>query len=207
MDYKWDVTVSAFRKVAAFSLIELLLVIAIMAILSAMMYNFAIGGHKPSQTELCADNLQKIWLAAQIYSTDHGVFPKDTNAQTSEEVLTRLVPHYTTDTSIFTCPSTHDPEIPSGTSLSGYRISYAYYMGRDTNNGPADALMSDRQINTLSKNIGDQVFSITGEIPGNNHNRDGGNVLFCDGSVQQTPPQAAFSLAFSNGIVLLNPKP
>jgi prepilin-type N-terminal cleavage/methylation domain-containing protein/prepilin-type processing-associated H-X9-DG protein len=200
-------TVSALRRTAAFSLIELLVVIAIIAIMSAMMYNFALGGHKPSQAELCADNLQKIYLSANIYATDHGVFPRDTNAQTSEDVLTKLVPRYTTDTSIFTCPSTHDPEIPSGTPLSGYKISYAYYMGRDTNNGVADALMSDRQINTLSKNIGDQVFSITGKAPGNNHNKDGGNVLFCDGSVRQTPPQAAFSLAFSNGIVLLNPKP
>ena len=67
--------------------------------------------------------------------------------------------------------------------------------------------MSDRQINTLSKNTNDQVFSLNGRGPGNNHHKYGGNVLFLDGSVQDTPPNATFSLAFSNGIVLLNPKP
>jgi prepilin-type processing-associated H-X9-DG protein len=171
------------------------------------MLGFANGTHKSTQTERCADNLQKIFLAAQIYDTDCGVFPKSTNAQTSEDVLTKLVPRYSSDTSIFTCPGTHDPEIPSASPLGQYKISYTYYMGRNTNSGPSDCLMSDRQINTLSKNIGDQVFSLTGEAPGNNHSKSGGNILFCDGSVQQTSPQAAFSLAFSNSIVLLNPKP
>lgn len=207
LDYKGDMTVSARSKAAAFSLIELLVVVAIIVVISAMMYGFASGSHKATQTELCADNLQKIFLAAQIYSTDYGAFPKSTNAQTAEDVLTKLVPRYSSDTSIFTCPGTRDPEIPAASPLGKHKISYAYYMGRDTNSAPTDGLMSDRQINTLSKDTGDQVFSLTGQAPGNNHSKNGGNVLFCDGSVALSPPQAAFSLAFSNGIVLLNPKP
>ena len=79
-------------------------------------------------------------------------------------------------------------------------------MGRDTNETPAP-IMSDRQINTLSKNTGEQVFSLNGKPPGNNHSKYGGNFLFTDGSVQSSGPLAAFSLAFSNDIVLLNPKP
>jgi prepilin-type processing-associated H-X9-DG protein len=192
---------------AAFSLVELLIVIALIVVIWVMMFSFGSRSHQESETERCSDNLQKVFLSAQIYANDFRAFPLATNAQTSEPVLNLLVPRYTADTSIFICPGGRDSEIPSGAPLVKYKISYAYYMGRGTNAGPDDFLMSDRQINTLSKNAGDQVFSLTGNPPGNNHSKYGGNVLFCDGSVQKSPPMASFSLAFSNGIVLLNPKP
>jgi prepilin-type processing-associated H-X9-DG protein len=194
-------------KAAAFTLVELLIVMALMVIMYAMLMSFGSASHQRTQKELCAGNLQKIYLAMQIYANDYGCFPRNTNAQTSEPVLNPLVPKYTADTSIFICPGGRDAAIPMGAPLDEHKISYAYYMGRDTNAGAGDFLMSDRQINTLSKNIGDQVFSNNGKSPGNNHHKYGGNVLFCDGSVQDTAPNTTFSLAFSNGIVLLNPKP
>jgi prepilin-type processing-associated H-X9-DG protein len=200
-------TVSGRTKTAAFSLIELLIVVALMVVLYVMCFSFSSPVHQRSQKELCADNLQKLFLSMQIYANDLGSFPRNTNAQTSEVVLSTLVPRYTSDTSLFICPGGRDAQILPGTPLAKAKISYAYYMGRDKN-APADAfLASDRQINTLSKNLGDQVFSLDGKSPGNNHSKFGGNILFCDGSVQTTPPLAAFSLAFSNDIVLLNPKP
>lgn len=200
-------TVPRPRNAVAFSLIELLIVIALMVIMYVMLMGFSSASHQRTQKELCAGNLQKVYLAMQIYGNDYGVYPRNTNAQTSEVVLNPLVPRYTADTSIFICPGGRDSAIPMGAPLDKYKISYAYYMGRDTNSAEGDFLMSDRQINTLSKNIGDQVFSTNGKGPGNNHHKYGGNVLFCDGSVQDSPPNATFSLAFSNGIVLLNPKP
>ena len=199
-------TVHGPRKAAAFTLIELLIVMALMVVMYVMCFSFSSEVHQKTQKERCADNLQKIYLAMQIYANDYGQFPVNTNAQTSEQVLTVLVPRYTADTSIFICPGGRDRAIPQGAPLDKYKISYADYMGQGTND-PAAFLMSDRQINTFSKNIGDQVFSLTGKAPGNNHYKYGGNVLFCDGSVQATPPNLTFSLAFSNGIVLLNPKP
>jgi prepilin-type N-terminal cleavage/methylation domain-containing protein/prepilin-type processing-associated H-X9-DG protein len=200
-------TVPRFRTAAAFTLIELLIVVALMVVMYTMLYSFGSSAHQKTQKELCADDLQKVFLAMQIYANDFGVYPRATNAQTSEQVLNALVPRYTADTSIFICPGGRDSTIPPGAPLTQNKISYAYYMGRDTNSAPGDFLMSDRQINTQSKNVGDQVFSLNGKSPGNNHHKYGGNVLFCDGSVQPTDPIATFSLAFSNGIVLLNPKP
>ena len=193
-------------KARGFSLIELLLVVAILAVLGAMATKFGWANHQRSQIELCSDNLQKIYLASQIYANDYGAYPLNTNAQTAEDVVDALVPRYSVDTSIFICPGSHDSEIPSGASLRKYRISYAYYMGTGTNSVQA-VLFSDRQINTLPKNTGGQVFSLNGRAPGNNHGKKGGNFLFTDGSVQKSPPLAAFSLLFSNGVVLLNPKP
>lgn len=190
----------------AFSLIELLITLALMVILSVMLYGFGSASHQKTQKQLCMDNLGKIFIAQQIYANDFGGrFPATTNAATSEDVLQLLVPKYTSDTTIFICPGGRDSQIPAQADLRKYKISYAYYMGRS--NGPPDVLMSDRQINTLSKNIGDQVFSLNGKPPGNNHHKYGGNVLFADGDVRATKSLAAFPLLFSNGVVLLNPKP
>jgi type II secretory pathway pseudopilin PulG len=199
-------TVCGSSKTSAFSLIELLIVLALIIILSTMLYSFSSPVHQRTQKELCSDNLQKIFLSLQIYSNDFGEFPLNTNAQTSEDVLNVLVPRYTADTSLFICPGGRDSDIPAGVPISQNKISYAYYMGRGTNDA-GSFIMSDRQVNTRSKNAGDQVFSLDGKSPGNNHHKYGGNVLFSDGSVQATPPVATFSLAYSNGIVLLNPKP
>jgi len=68
-------------------------------------------------------------------------------------------------------------------------------------------LMSDRQVNTLPKNADDFAFSTNGKSPGNNHHRYGGNFLFCDGHMEMTPARIPFSLAITQGVVLLNPKP
>lgn len=200
-------TVLERSRPAAFSLLELLIVVALMVVLYVTYLSFGSRVHQKTQEERCSDNLEKLFLAMQIYANDSAEFPLNTNARTSEQVLNSLVPRYTADTSIFICPGGRDPDIPSGAPLTKYKISYAYYMGRGTNAVPGDFLMSDRQINTASKGVGDQVFSLDGNAPGNNHSKYGGNVLFCDGSVQTIPPRTSFSLAFSNGIVLLNPKP
>lgn len=192
---------------AGFSLIELLITIALIAILSAMMYGFASGHHQRTQKELCADNLLKIYIALQIYGNDFkGTLPLNTNAQTSETVLDALVPRYTADTSIFICPGGRDWEIPSGESLRKYTISYAYYMGRRLDT-PTNVLMSDRQVNTAWKTNGDYAFSPNGKPPGNNHHKYGGNFLFCDGSVESSSAQLNFSIPSTPGVVLLNPKP
>jgi prepilin-type N-terminal cleavage/methylation domain-containing protein len=192
---------------AGFSLVELLITLALMAVLTTMMYGFASARHQRNQRQLCADNLQKIYLAMQIYADDFkGALPQNTNAATSEEVLDVLVPKYSADTSIFICPGGRDAEIPSGEPLRQHKISYAYYMGRRLDT-PQAVLMSDRQVDTEPKRAGEMVFSADGKPPGNNHHKYGGNFLLCDGSVQASGPQLTFSLASAPGIVLLNPKP
>ena len=190
-----------------FSLIELLVTLALIGLLSAMLYGFGSGSHQRSQQKLCADNLQKIYLALQIYANDfQGALPQDSHAVTSEPVLDQLVPKYTADTSIFICPGGRDAPIPSGESLRQHKISYAYFMGRRLDS-PQKSLMSDRQINAEPKRAGEMVFSADGKPPGNNHHKFGGNFLRCDGSVQFIPAQLTFSLAAEPGVVLLNPKP
>lgn len=190
---------------AAFSLIELLVCLALMLIMFTMLWGFSSPSHQAREKQHCEENLQKIFLALEIYANDNQAdFPVVSNAEKSEQPLDLLVPKYTVDTSIFICPGSKDSPIPNGDSIRNRRISYAYYMGRsskDTNG----VLMSDQQINTASKAAGDPVFSDTGKPPGNNHHKFGGNFLFCDGHVEANPSRAAFSLVITQSVVLLNP--
>ena len=190
-----------------FSLIEMLITMALMIVMTLMLFGFGSASHQRSQKKLCADNLQKIYLAKQIYANDFGGrLPQNTNAVTSEPVLDELVPHYTADTSIFICPGGRDSQIRSGDPLAKSKISYAYYMGRRLDT-PQSVLMSDRQVDTQPKVAGEFVFSTNGKPPGNNHHKYGGNFLLGDGSVQPSPAQLTFSLPATPGGVLLNPKP
>jgi prepilin-type processing-associated H-X9-DG protein/prepilin-type N-terminal cleavage/methylation domain-containing protein len=192
---------------AGFSRVELLVVLAIILILAMMLYDYGSDSRQRSKKLLCADNLQKIYLAMQVYVNDfNGQPPQNPNAVTSEPVLDKLVPRYTADTTIFICPGGRDSQIPSGEPLVKRKISYAYYMGRRLD-PPQSVLMSDRQVDTQPKAAGEWVFSHDGKPPGNNHRNQGGNFLFCDGSVQPSQAQLTFSLPATPGVVLLNPKP
>ena len=191
-----------------FSLIELLITFAIMAIVISMLYGFGSARHQRTQKQLCADNLQKMFLAAQIYANDFGgKFPVTTNVVTSEDALGILVPKYSTDTSVFICPGGRDSQIPSGEPLRSHQISYAYFMGRRADSSPSAMLFSDRLVDTLPKRVGDFIFSTNGKTPGNNHYKYGGNFLLCDGSVTASPARLELPVLKTNGIVLLNPKP
>ena len=96
------IAVMKLHRHGGFSLIEMLITLALMVIMSVMLYGFGSASRQRSQKKLCADNLQKIYLAMQIYANDFkGALPQNTNAVTSEEVLDELVPKYTADTTIF----------------------------------------------------------------------------------------------------------
>jgi len=190
-----------------FSLIELLVVIALILILSTMYWGSTSNSRRRQQQAACRSNLQKIYVALQIYANDHGgAFPQVSGARTSEEPLSELVPRYTADTSVFICPGSGDSALPSGEPLRGRRISYAYLMGRYATN-TQEVLMSDRQVDARAKKAGEQAFSPTGKPPGNNHGSGGGNFLFVDGHAEATPAQLPFSLGLSAGVTLLNPRP
>jgi prepilin-type N-terminal cleavage/methylation domain-containing protein/prepilin-type processing-associated H-X9-DG protein len=194
-------------ETCGFSLVELLITLALILILTTMYWGFNSRSNQRTQQKACQKNLQKIFIALEIYANDHAKkFPVVASARTSEEALDVLVPRYTADTATFICPGSKNAELPAGESFLKRRISYAYYMGRRSAD-TAEALMSDKQVDTQAKTAGQQIFSTTGKPPGNNHHKFGGNFLFCDGHMELTPARAPFSLALTQGVVLLNPKP
>jgi prepilin-type N-terminal cleavage/methylation domain-containing protein/prepilin-type processing-associated H-X9-DG protein len=189
-----------------FSMIELLLVIAIILLLVTLYWNPSTGSRQRALEAACQRNLQKLSLAFQIYANDsQGKFPVVTNAANSAEALDLLVPRYTSDTTVFICPAGKDSAPAPGSSFKQAKISYAYYMGRAATNSQ-DALMTDAQVDTAAKSAGQQVFSPDGKPPGNNHGKGGGNILFCDGHIEASPAAARLALPVRSGETLLNPR-
>lgn len=193
------------RSEAGFKLLELLMVVAILLVLTAMYWNFAGRNARTSARKACAKNLQRTLIAMEIFAADHAdKFPEVPGARTPAEALDGLLPKYTVDASAFTCPASKDSALPSGVSIAKQKISYAYYMGRKKSD-PVEALLSDQQVDALAKTAGQFAFSTNGKAPGNNHGQSGGNLLFTDGRVEWSPPRVPFSLALPPGVVLLNP--
>jgi hypothetical protein len=155
----------------------------------------------------CEKNLQNIYSALEIYAADNkGKYPAATNARTSEEVLSLLIPKCTTDTSVFICPGTKDKPLPQGQSFADRKISYVYYMGWRKDSPAGSPLLSDRQINDLPKKQGEQLFSPDGKTAGSNHTKYGGNVTFINGEVKKSSQRAAFDLLFPENVVFLEPR-
>ena len=195
-------------SVAGFSILELFLVVVIIFVVFTL---FISAGSKSAQEKRlaeCQAHLQSMYTAFRTFSQDNnGVLPAVPGAQTAEAPLSLLVPKSTTDTEIFICPGGRDKPLPGAQPFADKKISYAYYMGRALADGPEASLASDAQVDAAPKTPGQTVFSPDGRKPGNNHNKFGGNVLFCDGNVQYTPSRLAFPLPLATNVVLLNPKP
>jgi len=188
------------------SLIELLCVMALILILTTIYWGATTPSRAQQRRAACRENLARIYMALAIYANAQGdKFPAVAGATASQEPLDLLIPRFTVETASFICPASKDPPLPSGESLRNRKLSYAYYMGRRAVEG-GEVLMTDAQANTQSKLAGQPLFSATGQPPGNNHGKDGGNLLFCDGRVEWSPGSAPCSLILTQGLVLLNPR-
>jgi hypothetical protein len=186
----------------------MLVTLGIMIFMIVMLHGFGSRSNQQRQMKSCQKNLQKIYLALQIFANEHdGLFPAQAGALTSEEPLSILVPRYTAASEIFVCPGGKDAPLPSGEAFGKRKISYTYFMGRAVTNDSGDLLMTDRQVDTLPKAAGAPVFSTTGKAPGNNHHKYGGNYLFVDGRIEPGAASATFPIPIASGVTLLNPKP
>jgi prepilin-type N-terminal cleavage/methylation domain-containing protein len=193
--------------VAGFSLIEMLITVALILVIYVMMFSHGSRSHQQRQLAACRKNLQHIHLALTIYSADNqDAFPNLTGANTAEQPLSLLVPRATTLTAIFVCPGSKDKSLPEAEPFARRKISYAYYMGLNAKDAPGNPLISDQQVNTSPKKTGDLLFSADGKNPGGKHHKHGGNVLFQSGEVKKSPPTAAFDLPQPANSILLNPK-
>jgi len=191
---------------AGFSLIELLITLALILIMASMMYGFGSRNEQQKRKQACEKNLQNIYLALDIYAKDNdGALPQATNALTSEAPLSQLVPRSTVASELFICPGSKDSALPNGESFANRRISYAYFMGRKLADAGA-ILMSDRQIDSQPKLAGAQVFSADGKPPANNHSKFGGVFLFTDGRTETTGVKAPFAIEWPTNVTFLNPR-
>src|SRR5262249_39566999 len=107
-----------------FSLIELFVTLILMLIVLVMLYGFSSQSNQERKIKACQNNLQKIYVALEIFAKEHqDAFPLKPDAKTSEEPLSALVPQYTVASDAFVCPGSKDSAIPPAESLLRRRIS------------------------------------------------------------------------------------
>jgi type II secretory pathway pseudopilin PulG len=195
------------RVAGGFSLLELLIVLVLLIILTAVMGGqYGAAGRKRALAG-CQKNLQTIYLALSIYENDNnGSFPFLKGAATPAGPLSLLVPKSTTVTEIFICPGGKDAPLPEAESFATRKISYAYYMGRTTNDDAGAIIVSDAQVDAAPKNKGQRIFSEDGRKPGNNHGKEGGNLLSRGGEVTFSGPKASRDVPYPPNVRLLNPE-
>ena len=192
-----------------FSLVELLIVMALVLCAYAFMFGPSTAWSQGRSRARCAQQLQQMHIALALYATEHdGAFPTPTDARSSEGALSLLVPLYTTDTSIFTCPGSGLSQLPGAQPFADRRCSYTYVSGLKNNADPNQPLASDALAGSGAVAVGEPLFSASGKAPGNNHRRFGGNVLYVDGHVEaQDGAAAQREFPLPPGTRLLNPKP
>lgn len=197
-----------FRSSSAFSLVELLVVLAVMLIVLFMSKDAYFAARDKGRLKACASNLAGQYVALQTWANDHdGRFPVATNAITSDEPLSLLIPRYTTQTEFWICPGSGDSDLKPAISFEGRRISYGYYMGRQLSDSPQAVLVTDEQVDVSPKIEHQLIFSADGEPPANNHEELGGNYLLVNGTVGNSPVHAAIAFPIATNITYLNPKP
>lgn len=191
---------------AAFSLLELLIVLALIVVLTIFMTGEFGSSRAQRGLAACQGNLQKIYLALSIYRNDNsGAYPFWKDATSPAQPLSLLVPKSTTVTEMFICPGSKDDPLPEAVSFAARKISYAYYMSRTTNEDPGEVIVSDAQVDIAPKSRGEQIFSADGHKPGNNHGKYGGNLLSLGGEVVASGPKAGRDVRYPSSVHLLNP--
>ncbi|HKQ37230.1 MAG TPA: DUF1559 domain-containing protein, partial [Verrucomicrobiae bacterium] len=180
----------------AFTLIELLMVIAIIAILAALLLPVISKGKMRARQAQCASNLKQIGLAFHEFAHDHNSrYPMQvrTNEGGTLEFVpfgtSRLYRHFQAlsndllDVSMLVCPSDRRNAAPSFDRLSNTNVSYSL-RPLTTYDTTEATLASD--------------WNIIGGINTSNRilwsadvHQGRGNVLFSDGHVEQTVSGAA----------------
>ena len=117
-----------------FTLIEMLVVIAIIILLAALIYPAVQRALMQARQTKCISNLRSFGLAWNQYYLDVTQDPFSTEADASAPWLSSMVPEYLSDTSMFVCPS----DVSRGTwgsKPAGVGES-ELYRTRDTNDFP-----------------------------------------------------------------------
>ncbi len=90
------------RKTRAFTLIELLIVMAILTLLAGILFTVFAGAKEKARQTHCMNNLKQLGAAILLYKQDYdGGWPPEARA---------LFPHYVADKQVFVCPDDCTPQ-------------------------------------------------------------------------------------------------
>ena len=124
-------------KRQAFTLVEMLTVIAIISVLATLLLTGLASAKAQAQASSCRNNLGQIAKALALYTADFGEYPgtRDLPSQLPpggaddwEDIWSyRLLPYVSAERSIFNCPMDPTPHVLSYYSLTNFSYGYNAY--------------------------------------------------------------------------------
>lgn len=191
----------------AFSLLELVLTLGIILVLVTLYWKPSGPSKQARRMAACQVNLQKLFMAMEIYAGEHaGRFPNRPGAESSEGAFELLVPKYTSDLQFFLCPGTGAAALDPDKPLGGQRVSYSLFMGQDARGSDIPLVADALAVTQVSADTNQVIFSSSGKPPGNNHQQAGGNILFTDGHVEKSAGRPNSPWKSKPGVIILNPR-
>jgi prepilin-type N-terminal cleavage/methylation domain-containing protein/prepilin-type processing-associated H-X9-DG protein len=118
-----------YRKISGFTLLELLVVVAILGIIAAILFPVFSRARENGRRAACQSNLKQIALGLRLYVGDFDShFPQALLTNSSAHGWADAIEPYTKSTQILQCPSETTPASPDPTHIgldAGY-TDYAY---------------------------------------------------------------------------------
>lgn len=181
-----------------FTFVEILVSMMVVVVLYALAVGPGRQKVQQQKLQLCAENLRKLHLTLSLYANEHdSAYPRGSGANSADDVLTVLVPRYTSDRSFFSCPATGHAD---------GKLDFAYVAGLNKDSGDT-LLASDAQVDNGPKPKGARIFADKQGSRGGNHGEAGGNLLFADGHAETIGTSTPRDLALPSKTRLLNPAP
>ena len=166
------------KRPAAFTLVELLVVIGIIVILIALLLSVVAGVRAAAAKAACANNLRQIGNGLVAYDQENGRLPGSDGHKTLSDLpsfVDVLVGRQGYPAASFICPAS-DLGRPSS-----YELNFKY-VGQPLSKGPADAV--------LASESGSCIQCHSGSSKGIGHGSTA-NHLFFDGHVEALPRSTA----------------
>jgi prepilin-type N-terminal cleavage/methylation domain-containing protein len=183
----------------AFTLIELTVVIAVIALLAALMLPLVAKSKRMAERITCVSDLKQVGIAFRIFANDNGgEYPArvSTNRGGSKEYTGagEVFLHFLTmsneivQSEVLTCPTDRRKPVRSWASLSEGNLSY--FISLDAADAlPQTLLSGDRNLACNGTPVGPGPVALTTNNPiwswTEVMHRDAGNVVLGDGSVGQ----------------------
>jgi prepilin-type N-terminal cleavage/methylation domain-containing protein/prepilin-type processing-associated H-X9-DG protein len=172
------------QKKTAFTLIEMLIVVAIIAILSAILFPVFARSREKARAASCLSNYHQVGIAIQMYAQDSDD-KTPANGGSFSGLIQDSVPYIHTS-SVFVCPDDDDREEES--RAGSYRVP-TLYQGKPLSCGWINPYAAGQITTTATTTLSyeaEQDFSQSPIVPTYRHS-SGTQVLFFDGHAKWLP--------------------